>query len=116
MKSITPFDIVLVPFPFTSLTTLKRRPALVLAAIHPSKLPRHLVVAMITSQIEGVSFPFDVLLREWDKAKLPKPSLVRLSKIVTLDANMIQKFIGRVTKKDEFAIQSEAKRLFNALL
>lgn len=116
MKSITPFDIVLVPFPFTSLTILKKRPALVLAITRPTKLPEHLVVAMITSQVEGVSFPNDVLLKEWGKADLPKPSLVRLSKVVTLEENMIQKVIGKLAKKDELSVRSEFKRLFCALL
>lgn len=116
MKSITPFDIVLVPFPFTSLTILKKRPALVLATVHPAKLPGHLVVAMITSQLDGVSFPNDVLLKEWGKAGLPKPSLVRLSKIVTLEESMIQKTIGKLTKKDEPLVRSEFKRLFCALV
>lgn len=116
MKSITPFEIVLVPFPFTSLAALKKRPALVLTSCQPTKLPKHLIVAMITSQLDGVSFPHDVILKEWEAEKLPKPSLVRLSKIVTLEKSLVQKVIGKLTKKDEHSVQKEFRHLFSKMI
>jgi mRNA interferase MazF len=44
-------DVVLVPFPFTDLSAVTQRPALVLSPDRSNKLRPDLVVAAITSQI-----------------------------------------------------------------
>lgn len=87
-----------------------------LTVCQPEKLPRYTVVAMITSQREGISFPYDVEVKDWEAAHLLKPSLVRLSKIVSLEETMIQKTIGSLTKKDQLSIQTAFGHLFDTLL
>jgi mRNA-degrading endonuclease toxin of MazEF toxin-antitoxin module len=54
MPSTTSFsqgDVVLVPFPFTDLSAVKQRPALVLSPDRLNKARVDIVVAAITSQI-----------------------------------------------------------------
>lgn len=71
---------------------------------------------MVTSQLDGISFPYDVILKDWEVVGLPKPSLVRLSKMVTLEEGMVQKVIGSLTKKDQASIQKEFKKMFHTLI
>lgn len=77
---MTPFDVVLLPFPFTDSTTTKQRPCLVLASFRRSGTAELCVVAMVTSQMNGYSLPGDTQLKEWQEAGLLKPSLVRLAR------------------------------------
>ncbi len=116
MPSTTLFDIVLVPFPFTDLSTTKRRPCLVLAEAKPRGLPRLFVVAMMTSQTKSLSFPYDVSLQNWELAGLPKATLVRLAKVVTLEETMIRKKIGRLDSVDQKLVRAQFAGLFAPVL
>lgn len=113
---MTPFDIVLVPFPFSDLSAVKRRPCLVLAAIHARGLGAHFIVAMMTSNTSHSAFPDDVVLRDWKGAGLPKKTLVRLAKVVTLDSSLIGKRIGRIEGQDQKKIRSAFRRIFASVL
>lgn len=113
---MTPFDIVLVPFPFSERATSKQRPCLVLSRTAPEQLEELYVVAMMTSQIAGLRFPQDVNVKHWETSGLPKPTLVRLSKIVTVEGSLIRKKIGRLTKPDQKTVQQNFKKLFSLLL
>ena len=113
---MTPFDLVLLPFPFTDLRTTKQRPCLILAALQPRGLQQHYVVAMVTSQLTGLGFPGDTHLARWSEAGLPKPSLVRLAKVVTIDKSLIRKELGSLHSVDRKAIREEFKQVFKQLV
>jgi mRNA interferase MazF len=113
---MTPFDIVLIPFPFADLSAAKQRPCLVLASIKPRGLHEHLVVAMMTSHVSGLRFPHDVVLAEWQKSGLPKPTLVRLAKVVTLDTTLVKRKFGRLFKADQQLVMTKVKELFLPVL
>jgi len=89
-------DVVLVPFPFTDLTTAKRRPAVVVSAnwFNSSKLD--CVLVGITSQLPITLEQDELLLTAADLASagLPLPSMVKTGKIVTIQQNLIVKSIG----------------------
>jgi mRNA interferase MazF len=107
---MTVFDVILIPFPFSDLSAVKRRPCLVLSSFRPRSLREHLVLAMMTSQVSTSRFPHDV---EIDHLK---PTLVRLSKLVTLDSQLIVKTLGTLHARDRDKIRSEFGRLFKAVL
>jgi mRNA interferase MazF len=113
---MTSFDVVLVPFPFADLSTAKRRPCLVLSSYKPRSLREHLVLAMMTSQTSGANIPHDVEVEHLSSAGLPKPTIVRLGKLVTLDSQLIVKTLGSLHARDRERIRTEFCRLFKALL
>lgn len=96
---LAPFDIVVVPFPYSDRLAEKRRPALVVS--HPD-LPARLGrvwVAMITSiahQDLG-----DVAIAAGAPAGLPVASTLRASKIATLDAGRVIRVLGRLSEDDQ---------------
>jgi mRNA interferase MazF len=105
-------EIALVRFPFTELATAKKRPALVLAQAARSSRYRLATVAMITSQVEALKLEGDVLLADWKAAGLLHPSLLRLAKVATIDTELIDKVIGKLSSADLAAARTAFQRLF----
>ena len=106
MKSIMTYkkwDIIIVPFPFTNLTTIKRRPALI---VSPDKYNSNqdIVIAFITSKL-GLEYRIgDYKIKNWSEANLPKPSMIRM-KFATIDKSIIVKKLGEIEAKDIENIQ-----------
>ncbi len=96
-------DIVLVSFPFTDLTSSKRRPALVLSPDTFNAAGKDLVLAAITSRI--TDDPNSVYLRRGDfaRGRLPKASMVKTTKLFTMHSSLIAKRICalRIEKMEE---------------
>lgn len=108
-----PFEIVVVPFPFTNAANQKRRPALVLSNWDSfGARIGHSVMAMITSA-ENASWPLDVLIEDLTHAALPAPSVVRM-KLFTLDHRFIIQKCGTLSPSDKTAVQSALQSLFLA--
>lgn len=93
-------DVVLVPFPFTDLTAIKQRPALVISPERLNQVRPDIVVAAITSQIPDVLSDDEVLLPdvELQDSGLPKRSIVRLGKIFTIHKGLIRKKLGQISQ------------------
>jgi mRNA interferase MazF len=91
-------EVVLVAFPFTDLTTTKMRPALVVSSDAFNSQNLDVILVAVTSQISKKLSSADHLLSPADQkqAGLPKPSLVKLGKVVTLDQRLIRKRLGRI--------------------
>jgi mRNA-degrading endonuclease toxin of MazEF toxin-antitoxin module len=109
-------DLVLLPFPFTDLRSSKQRPCLILSALRPCGLPEHLVVAMITSQRTGLSFPGDTPVTAWQEAGLPLPSLVRLAKLVTVERSLVRRKLGTLDEADRHAVRRQFLQVFAELI
>jgi mRNA interferase MazF len=75
-------DIVLIPFPFTDLTGIKNRPALILIDSVDD-----ITVSFITTQLKWQENS-DVRLEPSNQNGLKKISLIRLNKITTIDKEL----------------------------
>jgi len=113
---MTPFDVVLVPFPFADLSTTKKRPCLVLATFKARSLGLYATVAMITSNASALKFPHDVDIEDLSESGLPLPSVVRLAKVVTLEGALVIKKLGKLGMRDQKAVRSEFRKLFSELV
>ncbi len=89
-------DVVLVPFPFTNLKTTKRRPAIVISANWFNNAHPDCVIVAITSQIplQPARDALQLSLADLKAAGLPKKSIVKTGKIITLEQRLIIKTIG----------------------
>ena len=90
-----PGEIVHAAFPFTDLTSAKRRPCLVLARCDS---PDDFILAFITtssgSSSSTHSISVDGTHPEWRRTGLKRPSLVRADKLTTLHVSVISGVIG----------------------
>jgi len=89
-------DILLVPLPFTDLSSQKRRPVLVLSNDSYNHLTEDVMVAAITSAIDSKAYT--VLLANDDMAEgvLKVDSCIRADKIYTLSQHLVTKRFGKV--------------------
>lgn len=90
-------EVVLVPFPFTDLSTTQMRPAVVVSTDDYTAGTGDIIVVMVTSQPH--SLPTDCALQDWSAAGLLYPSWVR-AKIVSLERSLIRHTIGRMSDRD----------------
>ncbi len=90
--------VVLVPFPFTDLTSKKLRPALVL---HEGK--DDVIVAFISSKIPPRPSVVDIIIerknKEFPNTGLKVPSVIKLDKVATIMKDLIVGEIGFVEKE-----------------
>jgi mRNA interferase MazF len=102
-------DVVLVPFPFTDLETVKTRPADVVSTETYEHETGNLLVAMITAASHTTLY--DCMLHDWKQAKLLKPSWVR-AKIATLQPSLIRFQPGRLSADDLANVDERLRRAF----
>ena len=102
-----PFDIVVVPFPFTDRKAERRRPALVVSSSEFNRGHRHSILAMITST--SGEWPSDVVIRDWREAGLTVPCKVRF-KLFTLDDDRVLRRLGTLAPRDRQAVGSSLPR------
>ncbi len=98
-----PFDIVVVPFPFTDRMAARRRPALVLSSAEFNRGHRHSILAMITST--SAEWPSDIVIEDWRESGLTVPCKVRL-KLFTLDDDRVLRKLGTLSPRDREAMES----------
>ncbi|MEO6286759.1 MAG: type II toxin-antitoxin system PemK/MazF family toxin [Dyadobacter sp.] len=99
-------DIVLITFPFTDLSGSKLRPAVILA-----ETKFDLTVCFITSQT-GFQERTDVQLIPSPSNGLRKLSLIRTSKIATLDRLLAKGLLGRISDSEIIDLNAKLKILF----
>ncbi|MBI4303850.1 MAG: type II toxin-antitoxin system PemK/MazF family toxin [Chloroflexi bacterium] len=103
-----PWDVVVVPFPFTEKAGAKRRPALVLSP-RPFNKNGHTLLAMITTQSHS-PWPGDTNIKELSTAGLHSSCIVRL-KVFTLDNRLIIRRSGCLSDRDRKNV-AESVRLY----
>lgn len=99
-------DLVLIPFPFTDLTGNKLRPALILA-----ETLLDVTVAFITTQLHWQE-QTDIVLTPQTNKGIKKHSLVRLSKIATIDNSLILGSIGSINTTQIHELDRKLKMIF----
>ena len=92
-------DVVLVPLPYSDLTSAKTRPAVIVSSdIYHNQQPDILLCALTTNLL-AASDSLDYILQDWTAANLRFPTAFK-PVIVTLDPALIVHYIGRLTLPD----------------
>jgi mRNA interferase MazF len=88
-------DILLVPFPFTDLSARKRRPVLALTA---SDSYGDFIAMPITSRPQS-EHGLPIAERDLISGSIPAASWVRTNRVITLNASLVVKTVGRVSER-----------------
>lgn len=91
-------DVVLLPIPFTDLSSSKVRPAVVVG--HGS-WPGDLLVVPVTSQLQNA----DLIIGQWVEAGLNVPSGIK-GQICTVEVRLVRKVVGKITATDRTALDA----------
>src|SRR5438046_2940790 len=107
-------EVVLVPFPFTDLSSAKQRPALVISADAFNATRDDVLVAAITSQVPTALAPDEFMIpaAELTACGLPKLSILRLSKLVALHRQLVIKRIGVLPAPTLAQVLARLRQLF----
>ncbi len=97
--------VVLVPFPFTDLSAVKRRPALVISSDQYNQATGDIIILQITSRVGSPRRPGDHVVERWKEAGLLAPSVVRV-RMTTLHSAVIVKQLGAMPSKDLSAVEA----------
>jgi len=100
-------DIVLIPFPFTNLEGVKKRPAVILYCGKTD-----IIVSFVTTKLKW-NEPIDVLIEPDELNRLKKPSLIRTNKIATLEIELVIGKIGELDVKILNELDFKLKQLFD---
>lgn len=107
--------IVLIEFPYDDLSASKIRPAYCLT--NPIGENRHLIFALITSQMPTVLLGSDLILDlshpDFAISGLRKPSTLRLNHLITLRRSMVQRRLGELSLETHTALVEKLSNLLN---
>lgn len=87
-------DVVVIPFPFTDLSSSKKRPAVILADIKGNDY----FMLQVTSQNVKDSYAIPLSENDFQSGSLQRDSNIRPNKIFTLDESLVLYKIGHLTK------------------
>lgn len=99
-------DIVLIPFPFTDLAGSKNRPALVLVSGGTD-----IILAFISTLIKWRE-DTDILLKPDNENGLKRESVVRLSKLATIDKDLALGRLGTIDRKMLHQVNKNLIKIF----
>ena len=89
-------DIILIPIPFTDLTSQKKRPAVIISNDSYNETHEDIVVVALTSNIEPRDFSLMLTGNDLEEGTLKVTSMIRVDKIYTLNKSIVLKTFGKV--------------------
>jgi len=89
-------EIVLIPIPFTDLSSQKRRPVVIISNDTYNRATQDIVVVAMTSNPEEADYSFTITSADLEKGTLNRPGKIRTDKIYTLSKSIVVRHFGRV--------------------
>ena len=99
-------DIVLIPVPFTDLSSNKRRPVIIISNDEYNLAADDVVVVAMTSTTVTNAYSFTITASDLIQGTLNRPGTVRVDKLYTLEQSLIVKTFGRVHVRTLARIQA----------
>ena len=92
-------EIVLVPFPYSDLSSSKRRPVLIISNNNYNKNYPDIVVSVITSNLFKDDYSVELYNEDLELGMLPEPSIIKCHKLFTIEQSQVLKRFSIVKEK-----------------
>ena len=103
-------DIVLVPFPFTSQTVSKKRPAVVVSNRSYNDVKPDVILMAVTSQLRATAALGETSVANWSAAGLLKPSVIK-PVFATLERILVIRQLGALLADDKAVLRKSIREL-----
>ena len=97
-------NIVLVPFPFTDQSAVKKRPAVVVSSDAYNRKRPDIIIMAVTSQMRSAGYFGDIVVNQWQQAGLLKPSVIKPI-VTTIERSLVIKTLDRLKKEDRNSLR-----------
>lgn len=98
MPDLEQGDLVLVPVPFSDLSSQRRRPVIVISNTAYNRRTADVIVVAMTSNPQPVDYSFTITSSDLTHGALNRPGKVRVDKIFALAQSTILRTFGRVNR------------------
>lgn len=109
MEEFVKGDVVIVPFPFSDLSSSKKRPALILINLHGSDV----ILCQITSKMKSDGYSISLGVPDFETGSLLIESYIRPNRIFTAEKSIIQYKAGRVSEQKLNEVKKMVTDLIN---
>ena len=103
-------DILLIPIPFTDLSSRKRRPVIVISNDQYNRKTNDIVVVAMTSNPQVTDYSLSITSSDLVEGALNRPGKIRVDKIYTLSQAIVARTFGQV---DDKTLSRIRRRLVN---
>jgi mRNA interferase MazF len=103
-------DILLIPIPFTDLSSKKRRPVIVISNDRYNRKASDVIVVAMTSNPQVTDYSLSISSSDLVEGALNRPGKIRVDKIYTLSQNIVVRTFGQV---DDRTLSRIRRRLVN---
>lgn len=103
-------DVVVTPFPFTDLSSSKKRPALVVATLQGDDV----VLCAITSQSVSDTYAIALQDEHFETGNLRQESNIRPNRLFTADGNVILYRVGKISDDKLREVKSKIREIFDS--
>ena len=97
-------DVIVVPFPFTDQSAIKKRPAVVVSSEVYHRDRPDLILMALTSQVRPAPTVGEVAVTHWQAAGLLKPSVIK-PLVTTVEASIVLRQLGTLHPDDVAALR-----------
>lgn len=95
MERLVKGEVVVIPFPFSDLSSVKKRPALVISVLKGDDT----ILCQITSQARTDEYAVRLIKKEFAKGELKINSMIRPNRLFTADKSLILRRIGSLKQE-----------------
>ena len=104
-------DIVIVPFPFTDLSSTKQRPVLILSKNEYNQKGGDVITCGITSNLDNKEYSILIDNSSLAEGSIPVKSRIKIDKLFTISKLLVRKKVAKLNNEQFESVKKELFRL-----